>query len=291
MDDLTVDIGYVGSANKKQVGYTAMNAALRPGPGPVQPRRLMPEFGDLDGGSNAYGSNYHSFRANAVKRFGRGLQFQTNYTWGRAMDDQSSLAEWKTQDPYNKRADYSRSSIDLRHIFQAAYVYELPFGKGRKWGGSWNRGANLLLGGWSVEGITRIQTGAPINVVVGQDRANVGRTYQRPNVVRNPNYGGNRNVDVAWFDIAAFQLQPVFTYGNAGAFLVNADGRQIWDLAFQKDFAVRENHVLQFRTELFNMPNHVNFGNPNGNFSSSAFGKVTSATAARQIQFGLRYAF
>lgn len=128
-------------------------------------------------------------------------------------------------------------------------------------------------------------------MTVGQDRANVGRSTQRPNVIRNPNIGGNRNVDIAWFDTAAFQLQPIYTYGNAASFIVGVDGRQVWDIAMQKDFRFKENHTIQFRTEFFNMPNHVNFGNPQGNFSSSAFGKVTSATAARQIQFGLRYQF
>jgi hypothetical protein len=291
MEDLTLDIGYVGSANKKQIGYTAMNSALKPGPGPVQPRRLLPDFGDLDGGSNAYGSNYNALQVKAVKRFSRGLQIQGNYTWGRSMDDQSSLAEWKTQDPFNKRADYSRSSIDLRQIFQLAYVYELPLGRNKKFGGGWNRATDLLLGGWSVEGITRVQTGAPVNVLTGQDRANVGRTYQRPDVLHNPNIGGNRNVDLPWFDIAAFQLPPIYTYGNAGAFIVDADGRRLFDVAAQKDFRIREGHVLQFRTEMFNMPNHVNFQRPQNSLASTAFGKVTSAFDARQIQFGLRYAF
>ncbi|MBX9719568.1 MAG: TonB-dependent receptor, partial [Microbacteriaceae bacterium] len=208
MDDLTVDIGYVGSGNKKQVGYTAINAALTPGPGPVQPRRLLPQYGDLDGGSNSFGSNYHSFRTTAIKRFRRGLTFNGNYTWGRAMDDQSSLAEWKTQEPFNRRADYSRSSIDIRHIFNFAYVYELPFGKGRQFGSSWRGAQNFLLGGWSMEGIARLQTGAPVNVTTGQDRANVGRTYQRPDVSRNPN-NGPKTPD-RWFDTTAFTLPRIF---------------------------------------------------------------------------------
>ena len=143
-----------------------------------------------------------------------------------------------------------------------------------------------------MEGITRLQTGAPFNVTVGQDRANVGRSIQRPNVVRNPNNGGNRNVDVPWFDTSAFQLQPIYTYGNAGSFITQADGRETWDVSFQKDFKFKsESNFLQFRAEMFNMPNHVNMGNPQGSFASSAFGKVTSATAARQIQLGLRYQF
>ncbi|MBI1788719.1 MAG: carboxypeptidase regulatory-like domain-containing protein [Acidobacteria bacterium] len=288
MDDMTLDLGYVGSANKKQIGYNPINAAT-PGPGDVQPRRLMPAFGDLDGGANQYSSAYHSFRANAVKRFSRGLQFNANYTWGRAMDNTSSLAEYRTQNPYNLRQEWARSSIDLRHIFQLAYVYELPFGKGKKFGAGWNPAANLVLGGWSVEGITRAQTGAPVNVLLGQDRANVGRTYQRPDLRSNPN-NGPKTPD-QWFTTSSFQLPAIYTYGSAGAYVVEAMGRYNWDISLQKDFRVKEGHLLQFRSEFYNLPNSVSMGNPNSSYSSSAFGKVTSATAARQIQFGLRYAF
>ena len=171
-------------------------------------------------------------------------------------------------------------------------MYELPFGKGKAYGSGWSKPAEAAFGGWAIEGITRLQTGAPFNVLVGQDRANVGRSQQRPNLVRNPNNGGNRNVDVPWFDTSAFQLQPAFTYGNAGSFVTQADGRETWDLSLQKVFRfVQERHSLQFRAEIFNVGNHVNLGNPQGNFASSAFGKVTSATSARQIQFGLRYQF
>lgn len=292
MNDLAIDIGYVGNVNKRQIGYSALNTAPVPGPGPVNPRRLMPEFGELDAGYNQYNSAYHSMRVNAVKRFSKGLQFQANYTWGKALDNQSSLAETRAQNQYDRRADWGRSSIDLRHIFQASYVYELPFGKGKRFGGNWAAPVAYVLGGWSVEGITRLQTGAPFNVVVGQDRANVGRSQQRPNVVRNPNNGGNRNVDIPWFDTGAFQLQPIFTYGNAASFITQADGRQTWDVSTQKDFHFkREANMLQFRAEMFNIGNHVNMGNPQGNYASSAFGKVTSATAARQIQMSLRYVF
>ena len=292
MNDLSIDIGYVGNVNKRQIGYSSLNTAPIPGPGSVDPRRLMPQFGDLDGGSNQFASAYHSLRTSAVKRFSKGLQFQGSYTWGKALDNQSSLAESRAQNQYNRRADWGRSSIDLRHIFQASYVYELPFGKGKAYGSGMSMLGETVLGGWAFEGITRLQTGAPFNVTVGQDRANVGRSVQRPNLVSNPNNGGNRNVDIPWFDTSAFQLQPAFTYGNAASFVTQADGRQTWDVSLQKVFRfAQERHSLQFRAEIFNIGNHVNFGNPQGNFASSAFGKVTSATSARQIQFGLRYQF
>jgi hypothetical protein len=288
LDDLSLEVGYVGSANRKQVGYTAINSA-RPGPGPIQPRRLLPDFGDLDGGANRFGSNYNALQVKLTKRFSSGLLFNMNYTWGRAMDDQSSLAEWKTQDPYNMKADYSRASIDLRHIFNFSYVYDLPFGRGRRFGGNWNRALDAVLGGWAVDGFIRAQTGRPYNVTLGQDRANVGRTYQRPNVSRDPNTGP-RTPD-QWFDTAAFSLPAPFTFGNAGAFIVEGDGRHNYDISLAKRFYVRENHSLELRGEFFNLTNTVKMGDPNTNFSSTAFGQVTSATDARQIQLALRYQF
>lgn len=289
LNDLSFEIGYVGASNKKQVGYTAINAALSPGPGPIQPRRLLPRFGDLDGGANRFASNYNSMQVKLIKRFSSGLQFNANYTWGRAMDEQSSLAEWKAQDPFNIRADYSRASIDIRHAFRLAYIYDLPFGRGRKWGGNWSRLTDLVLGGWSVDGFVLAQTGGPINVVTGQDRANVGRTYQRPNVIRNPNNGPKTPDE--WFDTKAFVLPPIYTYGNAGAFIVEMDGRHNWDVSLAKKFYTFENHWLELRGEFFNISNTVKMGAPQANFSSSAFGRVSSATDARQVQLALRYSF
>jgi hypothetical protein len=294
MSDLSLEIGYVGSANKKQVGYYPINAALTPGPGNVQPRRLLPGFGSMAGGSNRFSSNYHAMQAKLTKRFSRGLQFNGNYTWGRCMDEQSSLAETKTQNPYNLSDDYSRCSYDLRHIFRLSYVLDLPFGKGRAIGSGWNAATNAVLGGWSLEGITTIQSGAPINVNLGFDNANVdGRTIQRPDVLRDPNNGPK--TPEKWFDTSAFVQPRPFTFGNAGAFIVADDGRHNWDVAIQKVFAFSETQSLQVRAEAFNLGNHVSMIPANASgmvvFSSSTFGQVTAATPARQIQFGLRYRF
>lgn len=284
-----LEAGYVGSGNRRQIGYAPFNVALTPGPGAVQPRRLLPDFGDLNSGSNLYNSNYNGLQVKAQRRFSRGMQFQANYTWSRSMDEQSSLAETKTQNPFNRRADYSRSSWDLRHVFQFAYVWELPFGRTRRFGTAWPRGVDLLLGGWALEGIARFQTGAPVNVLLGLDRANVGSTSQRPDVIRDPNSGPH--TPDRWFDTGAFQMPALYTYGNAGAFLVNSDGRHNVDLSIAKQFALFETHRLETRAELFNASNSVSMGDPNATFTSSAFGQVTSATPARQIQVSLRYTF
>jgi len=109
--------------------------------------------------------------------------------------------------------------------------------------------------------------------------------------VRNPNIPvGERSVD-RWFDTTAFQLQPAFRFGNAGAFILEADGRQVFDVSIAKKFRLAERRTIEFRTEFFNMPNNINFSNPSNLLNSSTFGKITGATTARQIQLALRFAF
>lgn len=109
----------------------------------------------------------------------------------------------------------------------------------KRWGAGWNGFTNTVSGGWSPEGITRAQTGAPLNPSVSQDRANVGRTYQRPDATGlNPN-NGPQTVD-QWFHTAAFALPAQYTYGSPGLFVINAAGRYNWDFALQKDFRFLE---------------------------------------------------
>jgi Carboxypeptidase regulatory-like domain len=290
MNDLSLDIGYVGSGSRKQIGYSPFNNAITPGPGPIDPRRLLPQFGDLDGGSNQYNGSYNSLQVSLMKRFSGGSMFNMNYTWQKSLDGQSSLAEVKVQNPFDRRQDYSRSSWDINHVFNFAYVYELPFGKGRKFGSNWNRAANLLLGGWSLQGITRLESGPPFNVTTGQDIANTGRSSQRPNLVGDPNAGPKTPDE--WFNTKAFARPAQFTFGTAGAFITNADGIISIDMGLAKEFRIRENHVLEFKTEFFNVPNTVNFGDPTGAMNNANFGRITTQrTPPRQIQFNLRYRF
>jgi hypothetical protein len=292
MKDMSLEVAYVGNGNRKQVGYTAINAPLQPGPGPVNPRRILPNFSDLDGGANRFSSNYHSLQVALRKRYSNGLLFNGNYTWGKVLDYQSSLAEWKTQDPFNIRADYSRASIDIRHVLNFSYVYDLPFGKGRRFGNGMNPVANAVLGGWVLDGFVRAQTGRPWNVLLGRDNANVGRTYQRPDITGNPN-NGPKTVE-RWFDTTVFVSPQPFTYGNAGAFLVQQDGVFTIDTSLGKRFSFLEDrHSVELRGEFFNMMNTTRFGGPNTAFNNpQAFGTITgTGQINRQVQLALRYTF
>jgi hypothetical protein len=287
---IQVQAGYVGMESHRLIGYDYFNTAVTPGPGAVQPRRLLPAYGDLEQGDNMFNANYNALQLQALKRYANGIEFNINYTWGHALDGQSSLAEIKTQNPFDRAADYSSSSFDVRQVFQAAFVYDVPYGRGRKFGAHIARPLDWIAGGWSLEGNLRFQTGAPINVVLGLDQANVGTSIQRPNVIGNPNNGPQTPQE--WFNTSAFVLPAPFTYGDSGAFTVRADGRRTADVSVHKLFAIREHHTLDLRGEFFNLPNNVSFGNPNATFTSKSFGTITSTgTNARQIQMALRYAF
>jgi hypothetical protein len=290
-DDLTLDIGYVGSASRKQIGYSPFNNALTPGEGTINPRRLLTNFGDLDGGSNQFAGAYNGLQVSLKKRYSNGLQFNTSYTFQKSLDNQSSLAEnQKTQDPFNRRSDWSRSSWDINHVFIFAYVYELPFGRGRTFGANWNRATDLLLGGWSLEGITRFDSGPPFMVYTGVDVANTGRKTQRMNLVGDPN-DGPKTAD-EFFNTSAFEVPAKFTFGNAAPFITNADAIINLDIAIQKIFPINERHQIEFRTEMFNFPNTVTFGDPTGQFNNANWGRVSGQRVdPRQIQFGLRYRF
>jgi len=126
--------------------------------------------------------------------------------------------------------------------------------------------------------------------MTGLDIANTGRSRQRPNLVGDPNAGPKTPEE--WFNTKAFALPAQFTFGTAGAFITNADGIVVIDMALEKQFQIRENHALEFKTEFFNVPNTVNFGDPTNTMNNANFGKVTSQrTNPRQIQFSLRYRF
>jgi hypothetical protein len=272
---VTAEIGYVGSQNKKQIGYVYFNTAPIPGPGAVQPRRLLPAYGDVERGSNDFSSNYNALQFQAKKRYRSGLEFTADYTYGRSLDYQSSLAEIKTQNPFNLQADYSRSSFDLTHIFNISYVYDLPYGRGRRFGSNIPRVIDEALGGWAVEGVTLLETGPPDNPTLGQDRANVGTSVQRPNLIGPPNNGPKTHNK--WFNTSSFVLPAQYTFGDAGAFIIQAPGIRSYDLALYKAFPTVKEQKLDFRAEAFNLPNVTNLSDPNTSLASSSFGTITRA--------------
>jgi hypothetical protein len=176
---------------------------------------------------------------------------------------------------------------DRRQIFYTTAIYDLPFAK------SATGLAGTLLKGWQFGGITNLASGGRVDVTVGADRANTGsRRVLLPNRIGNGNLSEGDRTLTRYFDTAAFALQPVLQYGNSGYAVIETDGTVNFDLVLSKRWAWSETREVQFRTEFFNAFNHPTFGNPGGAVDGgAAFGRVTSASQARQIQFGLKLLF
>jgi hypothetical protein len=173
-------------------------------------------------------------------------------------------------------------------------VYELPFGRGRQLGGNMSRAADLILGGWSLEGITRLESGPPAMVFTSEDIANTGRKTQRLNFAPgNPDQNAGPKTADQWFNTSAFVRPPQFTFGNVSPYVTNADKIVSLDIVAGKQFQIKEGHVLEFRAEFYNFPNTTSFGDFEGNINNAAFGRITGGqrVASRQIQLSLRYRF
>lgn len=264
-----------------------------PGAGPVAPRRpnpLLAGFRMLHWGGF---SNYHSLSLKLEKRLAAGLSANVNYTYSKATDVGSSPGPTFSetnypQDVRNRRAENALSSFDHRHRLALSFTYAIPFGQ-RDWGRfDW---AAKALTGWSIMGIGSYQTGAPFNVNIPNDNANIGAgPSQRPDVLRDPNIA-NKTPE-RWFDTTAFAMPVPFAFGNAGRNLVIGDGLTNTDLSLVKRTAIRERTVLELRGEFFNAFNNTNFADAPGRIAfTPSFGRYLAAENPRQIQLAIKLIF
>ncbi|HEU0004668.1 MAG TPA: carboxypeptidase regulatory-like domain-containing protein, partial [Terriglobia bacterium] len=201
------------------------------------------------------------------------------------------------QNAYDSQSDRSIGTQDIAHRVVMSYLWELPFGKGRKWGNGWHPAANTVLGGWQVNGITTFQSGLPIFVTQSAQALNLRDGAQRPMWNGNDaNLTGTKEQKIAkWFDTSAFSTTPAFTLGNAPRVMpdLRVDGEKSFDLSlFKNNYFHEGKWNVQFRTEFFNAFNRVRFAGPNAQVGNSAFGVVSSqGNGPRQIQMAIKLVF
>ena len=250
-------------------------------------------------------SIYHSGLIRVEKRFSQGLTFLASYTKGKLISDSIATpvgfgnVEQVTTTGYqnglyNRAAERSLDPTDVSQRLVLSGVYELPFGRGRKFDIS-NPILNAFAGGWQVNSIVVMQTGVPI-VITGANN----QLANRPNSTGQSAKLSNPSA-TEWFNTAAFINPPTYTYGNVGRVLpdVRNPGVINVDLSVIKDFSLWEKATLQFRAESFNVANHVNLGFPNAAFvpgtnglnNSGTFGTINSARDPRSIQLGMKLIF
>jgi hypothetical protein len=323
--DLVLSAGYVGSRGTHL--ETTYAANVRNDAQIVNGQKFFPLAGGpklnqnffsisyLDFSADSY---YQSLQLNLTKRFSYGLQFQGSYTYSKSIDTASALDSVfingtlgaDRQDPFNPAGERALSDFDARNNFVGNFLYDLPFGKGRKFGADFNGVVGSLIGGWSTGGIVNLRSGFPFDVALGFDRAGNGVDNvqsQRPSVAPGADLSnattGNPN---AFVNPSAFTLQPAGFYGNAPRNGLRGPNLRDFDLTFTKKTPITERIMSEFRFEAFNLFNRTNFAPPesfnriiytgvdaNGNpVLNPTFGQLTrTATSSRQLQFGLKLVF
>lgn len=236
--------------------------------------------------SSGASSNYHALQISFGKKLTQGMMIDGNYTWAKNIEEGLSH-----QDSYNLRASRGLATIDIAHRFVISYLYELPFGKGRKFGGSAPGVLDAFIGGWQFNGITTFQSGTPLNITAN-NTAGLFNPLTRPNTNgNNPNLSGKVDQRLnRYFDTSVYSQPAAFTFGNVGPTVnIRNDGIKNFDLSLFKQFRPLEKLAVQFRVEALNAFNTPRFGSPNTSVTSTTFGQITSqANAPRQLQFGLK---
>ena len=242
-------------------------------------------------------SDYQALVAKVEKRLSAGLTVLSSFTWSKAIGDtcadsaDGNATNCGFQDPLNMRAEKSLDNQDMRYRFVTSLIYELPVGRGRRWGASMPRVADAFLGGWGLGGIYTAHTGLPYTIVESGNPANTGsvNVIDRPNVVGDP-HAGPRTLE-ADFNVNAFAATPSFQYGSLGRNTMSQRGQSNLDFIALKNFRITERIGVEFRFEAFNATNTPPFGIPNATLGTAGFGQITSAGSPRNLQFGLKVVF
>ncbi|MBI3653067.1 MAG: TonB-dependent receptor [Acidobacteria bacterium] len=300
-----VEIGYVGRRALHQQRERNINQ-LQPGtvqanPG-INPDFLRPfkGFGVIRVTNNDANSIYHGLQVGVTRRFTNGLSYGLAYTYSKSEDDGSAQRD-VIPNAFDAKALWGPSDFDRRHVMVLNVIYALPFFRDHS---SWRGKA---LGGWTFSAVSQFQTGTPISIRTGDDFAGVGPgsgaqfwlVNGNPNLSRGDRKFSNSTSDQNfWFLPKNADGTPIFTPPAAGTFSTQRFRNFLYNPGFQnhnlglfKDFYIAENHKLQFRFEAFNWPNHPNWNGPDTNPRSATFGKVTTKSSERNLQFALKYSF
>jgi len=265
--------------------------------------RPFPQYADVSAFRTPFGfSIYHGLTLKADKRFSNGLSFLVAYTRSKLIDDVSTTVGFlgqasARQNVYDRAAERAISSQDIAHRFVTSFVYDLPFGKGKRLGQNWGSLADKVIGGWQFNGIATFQSGTPIIINQGANNVGIFNPSQRPMWNgTDPNLEGSKSDKIAqWFNRAAFSLSPAFVFGNTPRVMPNLrqDGDKNFDLSlFKNNYFHEGKWNVQFRAEFFNAFNRVRFAGPNGSVDNGAFGTTGSqGNGPRQIQLAIKLIF
>ena len=302
--NLMLSISYAGASSDRLNENGLFNVATAPTNGNAATIKSLTPFpwsGTTFMNESIGLAHYNGLLLSAEKRYASGLQFMISYTWSKAMDDGGSGyytsengpgGDSAVQNFYNIKGDWGLSAYDITNYMSAAIMYELPWGKGRRF---LNTGGPLsaIFGGWQVNTITTARSGQIYNLDVEGDVANLGNqvgwfNYARPNLVGNPHL--SHPTAQEWFNTSAFSI-PVNSFGNFGKDVLRSQAVYNVDFSLFRTIHIKERLQMEIRGEAFNVLNHFMLGTPGVDIGTSDAGVILGDTGPRIIQLGMKLRF
>ena len=303
--DFLGTVSYVGSKGVHLLTLSEVNVV-----DPATGTRPYPNFGQVSWRGTKNNSNYNGLSVVVRRSFSRGFLLSANYMWSHQIDDGSDgSGDGDSLVPQNvacQSCEWASGIWDVRHVFNANTVYELPFGPGKKLL-SEPGFLRALAGGWEVTSTLMARTGFPINVLVSRSSSSVpdgNTTDQRPDIVTGVSLTPPGGATIGqWINPAAFAVPASGTFGNAPRNIARGPGAWQMDFGMGKRITLSEATRLEFRGEFFNIFNHPQYGLPQAAFGVPGFGTITQTVntttpvspvgsgTPREIQLALRVVF
>jgi hypothetical protein len=250
--------------------------------------------------TNIASSIYHALEVTLDKRYASGLQFTSNFTWAKSIDngnfDDSTIGgAVPVPSPTNLQLNRSLASEDVEFRLTTEALYALPFGRGKVFGSNMSSGLDYAIGGWRLAVVEVAESGTPFSATEETDPFGTGGSYGTlPNRIGSGKQG-NPTIH-QWFDPTAFTVDPSNSglLGTARRNILRGPGEDNWDATAMKDFHFTESRFFELRCDAFNVFNHPWFGQPTTDIQSSQVGVISStaiSTNSRELQGSLKLYF
>ncbi|MGI9069768.1 MAG: carboxypeptidase regulatory-like domain-containing protein [Bryobacteraceae bacterium] len=298
-DSTVITVGYVGSQGRnlflRSITNLITGLTVDPTTGAAKAvRQFGGRFAEIDYKTSGGTDNYNGFQTTLSRRYSKGLTLGAQYTWAHSIGNSGGSNEANTAgNPFNFQADHGNNNFDVRQSFNIDALYELPFGRGRRFGSNFSNAVDAIFGGWQLGGIVNARSGVPIDVLITRpdivyvDNRN-GDVYQNPLVVNGqvlttpvintPGGGSSRNVrrpdvvagvqpilfsnGLVYINPTAFSVPRPGTFGNSARNSLAGPSFAQLDLTLSKRIRISELFNIELRAEAYNITNHTNFANP-----------------------------
>ncbi len=280
-----------GQLLKQWPAYTNWTAVLPPWQGP-------------DANHDNFQTGFDALEVQVNKRFSQGLTLVAAYTYSKLLANTDSFEAgylgpaYGYQNNVDYKGEWSLSASDVTHRLVLGHVYDLPLGKGQRFGSNLPAVVDKIVGHWQFSGMTTLQSGFPLNIGETGHTTGAFGGGDRPNQIGGSpcgDMGRSRGQKIlGYMNPGAFSTPANYTFGNAPRVLngCRADGQKNFDLSLIKFIPIKENFNVEFRSEFFNAFNRPQLGVPNTTFNGGSFGVISGqANAPRIIQFGLKINF